>query len=504
MGLVKKSNYLYAKLLDKTQEVDEQLIELDDKEIIRLDLESYDILTVSIDHIEWANTESLETYQGTKATLPKINIYWDDETITQASISSAMLDNPSYYTEAGTYELHAVYRNFTSTNTITVTVIEKVLVSIEWENNNPITTQQNHRAYLPYIKLNYNDGKFKRLSNQSPGVALSDSEYYLELGEKTLTATYKGFTTNELTINVIEEEIIDENTHDYSQDPLTFECLEDGYFNVTLDVKYSIDNGETWNLLNIGQNSILIYANTKVQFKRNSQIPDLTGIQIKFTKKCNVYGQLNSINGYSKSLSREAFKLCFSGNKIIHSKHLILPSSSNYYSYSYLFQNCNLMIDFPNIFNITYLSQSCFSGMFAGCSSLIEAPELPWMTLADDCFSGMFAGCSSLIEAPELPAEILKPFCYNNMFQGCTSLTGAPKLNSIYLSSNCYSGMFSGCTSLIAAPELPALQLADYCYSDMFSGCTSLIAAPELPATILTTQCYQNMFSGCTSLITAP
>jgi hypothetical protein len=34
----------------------------------------------------------------------------------------------------------------------------------------------------------------------------------------------------------------------------------------------------------------------------------------------------------------------------------------------------------------------------------------------------MFHGCSSLVNAPELPATILKGDCYKNMFQNCTSL----------------------------------------------------------------------------------
>lgn len=232
MGLVNKSDYIYAKLQDKALQINDELIELDDKEIIRLGLKSQDVLTVNIDHIEWTNTEPLETYEGTKANLPKINIYWDDETVTEASINYTMVDNVSYYLEAGNYELRAIYRDFTSTNALPITVIKKELISIEWENTNPITTQQNHKAYLPYIKLNYNDGKYKRLSSQSPGITLSDSKYYLELGEKTLIATYKEFTTNELTINVVEEEIIDELTSD-----MVFEIYENIYNDLILDIK---------------------------------------------------------------------------------------------------------------------------------------------------------------------------------------------------------------------------------------------------------------------------
>ena len=34
----------------------------------------------------------------------------------------------------------------------------------------------------------------------------------------------------------------------------------------------------------------------------------------------------------------------------------------------------------------------------------------------------MFQGCTSLVNAPELPATTLSNYCYQNMFYGCTSL----------------------------------------------------------------------------------
>ena len=35
----------------------------------------------------------------------------------------------------------------------------------------------------------------------------------------------------------------------------------------------------------------------------------------------------------------------------------------------------------------------------------------------------MFEGCTSLVNAPELPATTLARGCYDLMFKGCTSLT---------------------------------------------------------------------------------
>ena len=128
----------------------------------------------------------------------------------------------------------------------------------------------------------------------------------------------------------------------------------------------------------------------------------------------------------------------------------------------------------------------------------VAAGEHP--SMGDYCYACLFADCTSLASAPELPATTLTDGCYEYMFYGCTSLTTPPELPATTLTEWCYDGMFEGCTGLTTAPELPATTLAIYCYSDMFSGCTSLTTAPELPATTLAEYCYESMFEGCTSL----
>ena len=60
----------------------------------------------------------------------------------------------------------------------------------------------------------------------------------------------------------------------------------------------------------------------------------------------------------------------------------------------------------------------------------------------------MFYGCTSLVTAPALPAMALANNCYRYMFDGCTSLTSAPELPATTLTSNCYRGMFYNCTNL--------------------------------------------------------
>ena len=120
------------------------------------------------------------------------------------------------------------------------------------------------------------------------------------------------------------------------------------------------------------------------------------------------------------------------------------------------------------------MSNSCYNGMFYGCTSLTTAPSLPATTLVGSCYSSMFYGCTSLTTAPSLPATTLAGSCYYYMFNGCTSLTTAPSLPATTLVNGCYSDMFYGCTNLTTVPSLPATTLADYCYNYMFRGCSSI------------------------------
>ena len=114
------------------------------------------------------------------------------------------------------------------------------------------------------------------------------------------------------------------------------------------------------------------------------------------------------------------------------------------------------------------------------------------------------AGCSgniqTLIDWESPPTSILATGCYRLMFAGCTNLTVAPDLPATTLQSSCYRFMFQSCVNLITAPALPATTLATSCYMDMFQSCTNLTIAPELPATILASFCYANMFNNCSNL----
>ena len=206
------------------------------------------------------------------------------------------------------------------------------------------------------------------------------------------------------------------------------------------------------------------------------------------------FGGITSISGYDY-----AFYGLFYGCTSLTQAPELPATTLAWCCYYDMFRNCTSLTQAPEL-PATTLVGSCYSGMFRNCTSLTQAPELPATTLDGNCYYEMFYGCKSLTQAPELPATTLAQECYWEMFRNCTSLTQAPELPATTLVGSCYSSMFQNCTSLTQAPELPATTLDGNCYSGMFSGCKSLTQAPELPATTLAFQCYRSMFSGCSAL----
>ena len=277
--------------------------------------------------------------------------------------------------------------------------------------------------------------------------------------------------------------------------PLTLEALTAGTIKVNkprTDMQYSKNGGAKTTLS--GDTDIEVAAGDKVQFYGKgttitnyyvdyTDYTKITGDGTGFT--CKVYGNIMSL------VDEENFATATT-----------LTGTNNF---SQLFFNNSNITDASGLqLPVTTMTNSCYSNMFRGCTSLTTAPALPASNLAESCYSAMFYGCSSLTTAPELKATTLAQGCYNFMFGECSSLTTAPELLATQLDKACYDFMFSGCTSLTTAPaELPATTLADNCYKAMFSGCTSLTTAPKLPATTLKNECYRGMFSGCTSLTTA-
>ena len=279
------------------------------------------------------------------------------------------------------------------------------------------------------------------------------------------------------------------------KDYLAFDIRDEGTIgmenrsDLIITVEYSIDDGRNWEVKTISKEEsfrINVSKGMTVLFRGNNP-RYATGLNIndycRFTLNTPASVRGNILSLVNKDFNIDpvpviedyAFVCLFSNIALNSAKGLILPE---------------------------IVSLGCYGNMFNGCTSLIEAPELPARELAPQCYEGMISGCYSMITAPDLPAETMAKECYRSMFSNCSKLTNAPTLPASSLAEGCYMGMFAG-SGLKKAPELPATTLATNCYFDMFYQ-SKLTSAPALPATVLAERCDYSMFASCQNLTTAP
>ena len=220
------------------------------------------------------------------------------------------------------------------------------------------------------------------------------------------------------------------DSHDYSEDYLTFVAKENGTFTFTPQssnvISYSTDDGETW----IEGNSVEVNNGDKVMWK-GELTPTSSGIgKFGSTGNFDIQGNAMSLlfgdnyKGQTDLTGKDyAFRNLFGENtKVVNTENFSLPA--------------------------TALSTSCYSAMFFGCTNLVTVPVLSATKMDVFCYSHMFNSCTSLTIAPELPATALATGCYQSMFYGCTSLTATLILPAIELAVNCYSYMFQNCSNL--------------------------------------------------------
>ena len=124
--------------------------------------------------------------------------------------------------------------------------------------------------------------------------------------------------------------------------------------------------------------------------------------------------------------------------------------------------------------NITFTKQNVNVACMGDIRTLLDWENYKTVDTSKACFGALFADCTVLTSAPDLPAMTLSPDCYGSMFARCTALVKAPDLPATTLAESCYRGMFLGCTALEKAPDLPATELAVLCYNHMFGNCLNL------------------------------
>ena len=243
-----------------------------------------------------------------------------------------------------------------------------------------------------------------------------------------------------------------EDEHDYSQDYLTIESLEDNnviywktsqwhadYPPTPKTISASTDNGTTW----------VAYTPTTGN--------GTTIATLNAGDKVLIKGENTTYNGVDYPTVNNAFN-----------------SSKRYQVYG----NIMSMVSGDSFQNVDRLTATrTFAALFYGSAYLVSAKNLilPAVSLTDECYIYMFKFCSNLVEAPSmLPAITLTDWCYSGMFERCRSLTTAPKISATTLAEYCCFQMFYDCSNLTTAPELSAATLEKYCYGGMFDNCSNL------------------------------
>lgn len=253
------------------------------------------------------------------------------------------------------------------------------------------------------IKLNTIGDIVKRVEGGSAPIANQSKEVVITENGTTIIKPDAGYTGLG-SVKIVVALPIDVSNY------LTIEALEDD-LKVSLDqdcsgLMYCIDGSGIWQRLGAGATSASINAGQTISFKSayDTFYSGSVGL-FKISKRCNVLGNIMSLLYEDMAKANPFFdgevrlNIFARNDTIIDASRLVLPARK--------------------------MVESCYYGMFEGCTNLISAPPLPATELAYGCYSNMFSGCSSLVEAPVLPATELGEayYCYHFMFNGCSKLS---------------------------------------------------------------------------------
>lgn len=133
-------------------------------------------------------------------------------------------------------------------------------------------------------------------------------------------------------------------------------------------IRYSIDNGNTWNMYTVGDTITLTDIGDSVQFM--------------------------NLNEQLSLSSSDLFNFQLTGR---------IAASGNVQSMLNFKKEC---------------VPKCFFHLLSNNEALVSAPELPATTLAEECYWAMFYNDINLTVPPELPATTLAHYCYAFMFEG--------------------------------------------------------------------------------------
>ena len=280
------------------------------------------------------------------------------------------------------------------------------------------------------------------------------------------------------------------------------------------DVQYSLNFGGPWTPLAEGETVTLENVGDRVFLKGNnpsgfSHAEDVY-TQFEIEGLADLSGSVMSLidgRGLSEVIPNDyCFTHLFENCKInrIMEWYPLPALTIKAYCYSYMFAGCETLLNAVSDLPATELAPYCYSHMYEGCTNIPSISTLPADELAEGCYAYMFNRCSKLYGFSDLPATKLAAYCYSHMFSDCVFMYDLSQLPALTMAPYCYESMFSGCNSIEKMPLLMARSLAEGCYSNMFRSCENLKEVFSLPATELSDLCYSHMFDSCVSLTEVP
>lgn len=158
----------------------------------------------------------------------------------------------------------------------------------------------------------------------------------------------------------------------------------------------------------------------------------------------NLFQNCTAIKSVSKnflpaiSVGERGYQNLFNGCSNLENTPDLPATTLNNYSYTGMFVGCSSLISAPEL-PATKIGNSTYYGMFRNCSSLINAPStIPVETITGkDSMMYMFHNCINLIKSPTLPLKKLYQTCYQGMFKGCSNLREITMLATDISATSC-------------------------------------------------------------------
>ena len=219
---------------------------------------------------------------------------------------------------------------------------------------------------------------------------------------------------NGVSSTTVDEICVYEESHDYSQDYLTFNVSTTGDIKwksfgsgYAKTIEYSI-NGGTWTSITSTSAGV--------------SIPVTSGDKVRFRGENNAYaGSKSNYSGFEGGTAY--FDIEGNINSLLYGDNFASNSAltNTTYQFCSIFKKSHVVSAENLILPATILKDYCYRAMFSYAEDLIKAPSLPATTLAKGCYWYMFEG-TSITSAPELLATTFVAECYGHMFEACSQL----------------------------------------------------------------------------------